>query len=161
MKHTASLKMSPRGDHEVVVTRVFEAPLRRVFDAFTKPELLMRWLLSPTGWALKECDVDLQLGGTYRRVWRSPENREMSVRGVYREIIPLKRIVYTERFLVGWYPGEALITLTFAEHGGRTTVTLVMHYESKSARDVVLASPLESGIAESFDRLDEVLSRKP
>ena len=161
MKHTASLKLAPRGDHELLITRVFDGPRRRVFDAFTKPELLERWLLSPTGWALKECDVDLRLGGTYRMVWRSPENREMAARGVYREIIPLKRVVYTEKFIVAWYPGEALITLTFAEHAGQTTVTMAMHYESKPARDVVLASPLEGGLTESFERLDEVLSRKP
>jgi len=66
-----SFEMSTRGDGEILVTRDFEAPRRLVFDAFTKPELVRRWLLGPPGWTMPLCEIDLRVGGTYRYAWRS------------------------------------------------------------------------------------------
>jgi uncharacterized protein YndB with AHSA1/START domain len=78
--------------------------------------------------------------------------------GVYREIVPQERLVCTELFDEAWYPGEALITTTLAEKDGRTTLTTTMLYVSREARDSVLKSGMERGVAASYDRLAELLA---
>src|SRR5205823_14297450 len=84
MKDSGALKVPARSDREIVMTRVFEAPRNLVFDAYTKPELLKRWLGVFGGYSMPVCEVDLRVGGTYRFVWRGPDGAEMGVRGVYR-----------------------------------------------------------------------------
>lgn len=83
---------------------------------------------------------------------------EMGFGGVYQEVIAPERLVTTERYDQPWYPGEGLNTLTLKEDGGRTTLTLLLRYESKEARDGVLASPMEAGLANGFDRLADFLA---
>lgn len=156
--NAGQLKITPKGDRELVITRDFAAPRRLVFDAYTKPELIRRWLGALEGWAFHVCDVDLRVGGTYRWVWkRVKDGYLMGMGGVYREIKAPARLVCTEKFDDAWYPGEALCTLELAEKAGRTTLTQTMTYESPEALKAVLASPMESGLKTGMDRLDEVL----
>jgi uncharacterized protein YndB with AHSA1/START domain len=144
------------------MTRDFNAPRRLVFDAFTKPELVKQWLLGPPGWSMPVCEINLRIGGTYRYVWRkNTDGSEMGMGGVYREIVPQERIVCTERFDEAWYPGEAVGTLVLSEQGGKTTITQTVLYQSREARDGVLKSGMESGVAASYDRLAELLSSLP
>ncbi|MEA2707544.1 MAG: hypothetical protein QOF78_145, partial [Phycisphaerales bacterium] len=97
--NTGQLKLTTPGERELVMTRTFDAPRKMVFDAFTKPELLKRWLLGPPGWSMPVCDVDLRVGGAYRYVWRKDsDGTEMGMGGVYREIIAPERVVATEKF---------------------------------------------------------------
>jgi uncharacterized protein YndB with AHSA1/START domain len=160
MKNT--LKVTASGDREIVMTRVFDAPRRLVFDACTKPELVQRWLLGPDGWSMPVCEIDLRVGGRYRYVWRHDrDGTDMGMGGVYREIVAPERIVVTEVFDDPWYPGEALGTLVLVEQGGKTTLTQTMLYESRATRDAVLKSPMESGVAASYDRLAELLASTP
>jgi uncharacterized protein YndB with AHSA1/START domain len=154
MKH--SLKVEARGEREIVMTRAFDAPRGLVFDAFTKPELLKRWLYGLEGWTLAVCEIDLRVGGKYRYVWKGP-GMEMGMGGVYREIVVPERIVATERFDDAWYPGEAVNTIVLTEQARTTTLTQTLQYESSSARDGVLKSPMESGVAMSYDRLENML----
>ena len=158
MKSTGNLKVAALSDREIVMMRVFDAPRRLVFDAYTKPELLKRWLGVFGGWSMPICEVDLRVGGSYRWVWRGEDGRKMGVRGVYREIVPPERLVNTEKVDDAWYPGESLITAVFVEQGGKTTLTVTMRYESREARDAVLKSPMESGVAKSYDKLAELLA---
>jgi len=116
-KNTRTLKLTTRGDREIVMTREFDAPRRLVFDALTKPELVKQWLLGPPGWSMPVCEIDLRVGGTYRYVWRHTDGKEMGMGGVYREIVPQERVVCSELFDEPWYPGEALVTTTLAEGG--------------------------------------------
>ncbi len=158
MKNAGALKVTTPSDREVRMTREFDAPRRLVFDAFTKPELVKRWLYGPDGWALAVCDIDLRVGGAYRYVWhRERDGYDMGMGGVYREVVPLERIVATEKFDESWYPGEAVGTMVFVEQGGRTTLTQTMLYESRDARDAVLKSPMEEGVAAGYDRLAALL----
>jgi uncharacterized protein YndB with AHSA1/START domain len=140
------------------MTRVFDAPRSLVFDAWTKPELLKRWLGVFGGWSLVVCEIDLKVGGTYRFLWHGADGRKMGMRGRYREIIPAERIVSTESFDDPWYEGEAVATLVFVEQGGKTTVTNTLLYASKEVRDAVIKSPMEQGVAASYDKLAEVLA---
>jgi uncharacterized protein YndB with AHSA1/START domain len=159
MTNTGNLKLTTRGDREIVMTRVFDAPRRLVFDAFTKPELVKRWLLGPPGWSMPVCQIDLRVGGTYRYVWKNDsDGSEMGMGGVYREIVPQERIVCTEVFDKAWYPGEGVDTLVLSEQSGQTTVTQTVLYQSREARDAVLRSGMEKGVAASYDRLAELLA---
>ncbi|HEY1270344.1 MAG TPA: SRPBCC family protein [Terriglobales bacterium] len=140
------------------MTRTLNAPRHLVFEAFTKPELIKQWLLGPDGWSMPVCEVDLRVGGKYRYVWRrDKDGTEMGMGGVYREIVVPERIVSTEQFDQAWYPGEAVGTLTLVEQAGKTKITSTVLYESRDARDGVLKSPMESGVAASYDRLEELL----
>ncbi|MEX2263581.1 MAG: SRPBCC family protein [Bryobacteraceae bacterium] len=158
MKNTGTLKVTTPTDREIVMTRVFDAPRHLVFDALTTPELLKRWLLGSPGWSLTVCEIDLKVGGAYRFVWRSADGTEMGMSGVYREIVPPERVVATESFDKPWYPGQGLVTHSLVEQGGRTTLTLTVRYESREARDTVLKSPMEQGVAASYDKLAELLA---
>jgi len=152
------LTLTTRGDREIVMTRVFDAPRTLVFDAWTKPELLKLWLHGPEGWSLPVCEIDLRVGGNFRYLWRHANGNEMGMRGVYREIVAPERIVATEKFDEPWYPGEAVGTIVFREQDGQTTLTQTLLYESRAVRDGVLKSPMEGGVAQSYNRLAELLA---
>ena len=157
MPSLGTLKVTTPSDREIATTRVFDAPRRLVFEAYTQPELVKRWLGVHGGWSLVTCEIDLRVGGAYRYVWRGPDGSEMGMGGVYREVVPPERIVATEKFDQSWYPGTAVGSLVLVEQGGRTTLTLTVEYESREARDAVLASPMEQGVAAGFEALAGVL----
>lgn len=157
MMNTGKLKVTTPSDREIAMTRVFNAPRRLVFEALSKPELVKQWLLGPPGWTMPVCEIDLRVGGAYRFLWRGPDGAEMGTRGVFRETSPPERFVATEKFDDPWYPGEALVTYVLAEQDGITTLTLTVRYESREARDGVLKTPMEKGVAMSYDRLEQLL----
>lgn len=157
MNKSAALKIAPSGEREIIMTRAFDAKRDLVFDALTKPELVKRWLLGPPGWSMPVCEIDLKVGGAYRYVWRNEDGREMGMGGTYREIVRPERIVNTELFDNAWYAGECLVTSLLSEQGAGTTMTVTLRYESTAARDSVLESDMESGVAPSYDRLEEIV----
>ena len=158
MMNTGTLKLTTPSDREIVMVRVFDAPRRLVFDALTKPELLRRWFFGPPGWELAVCEASSKVGGTYRYEWRGPNGEQMGMGGVVREIVPPERLVSTEKFDESWYPGEAVGTIVLTEHDGKTTLTQTILYESREARDAVLKSPMEQGVAMGYDRLAALLA---
>jgi uncharacterized protein YndB with AHSA1/START domain len=117
-------------------------------------------LFGPHGWSMVACEDDPRVGGVFRLVWRGPGGAEMTMRGVYREVVPPQRVVRTESFAFGCeaQAGEQLATLVLAEQGGRTTLTLTVLYPSREARDATIASGMEHGLAAGYDRLDELLA---
>src|SRR4051812_35675629 len=160
MKNIGKLTLTTPSDREIVLSRVFEAPRHLVFHAWTKPDLIKRWLTGPPGWVMSVCDIDLKVGGRYRYVWQnSRDGVEMGMGGVYREVSPPERLVATERFDDAWYPGEAVGTITLTEEKGKTTLTQTLVYESREARDTALATPMEEGVAASYDQLDDLLAQ--
>jgi uncharacterized protein YndB with AHSA1/START domain len=158
MMHSGKLQITTPSDREIAMTRSFNAPRRLVFDAYTKPELIRQWLGAFAGWTFAVCEVDLRVGGKYRWVWQNADGNTMGMGGEYREIVKPERLVATEKFDDPWYEGEALDTTVFVEQDGRTTMTATVLYDSKEVRDSVLASPMEQGVAASYDKLEELLS---
>ena len=159
MIQTGALMVTTPSDREILMRREFDAPRRLVFDAFTKPELVSRWLLGPDGWTMPVCDIDLRVGGRYRYVWRNEKSGEqMATGGVFREVLAPERLVHTEKFEDPWYPGESVVTTTFEERSGRTTVRQTMLMETREARDGVLKSGMESGVERSYQRLEAQLA---
>jgi uncharacterized protein YndB with AHSA1/START domain len=160
VKNMGKLQVTTPSEQEIAMTRVFDAPRSLVFDAWTKPELLKRWLGVRGGWTFAVCEVDLRVGGSYRFVWRGPTGAEMGMGGVYREIVRPERLVATEKFDEPWYEGDALDTTTFVERGGKTTATTTVRYASQEVRDAVLKTPMLTGVAESYDKMAEVLASR-
>jgi uncharacterized protein YndB with AHSA1/START domain len=142
-------------DREVTMTRVFDAPRRLVFEAWTNPKHLPHWLLGPEGWTMPVCEVDLRPGGAWRFVWRKADGSEMEMHGVYREVKPPERVVSTESWGGEW--PETINTLTLTEKDGRTTMSQTVLYPSKDARDAAMKTGMKDGASMSFDRLAEHL----
>jgi uncharacterized protein YndB with AHSA1/START domain len=157
MTNTGNFTVTTPADREIMMTRIFDAPRRLVFEALTKPELVKQWLLGPPGWTMPICEIDLRVGGSYRYLWRNIDGKEMGMRGVFREVVAPERIVATERFDDPWYPGEAVGTQVLKEEAGQTTLTITVLYESREIRDGVLKSGMERGVAASYDRLADLL----
>ena len=158
MKHPSTLQVTTPREREVVLTRVFAAPRRLVFDAWTKPDLVRRWLLGPPGWTMPVCEIDLRVGGAYRFVWRGPDGTEMGMGGVHREITVPERIVTTQLFDQDWTGGETVGTLVLVERDGMTTVTNTVLYASREARDAALETGMADGVAAGYARLDVLLA---
>jgi uncharacterized protein YndB with AHSA1/START domain len=158
VKNTGTLKITTPTEREIVLTRVFDAPRSLVFDALTKPELLRRWH-GPRGWSLVVCEVDLKVGGAWRFVSRGPDGAEMSLGGVYREIVPPERLVVAvqvnSRHCV---QEDSIVTTVLDEDRGRTTLTSTVLYPSREIRDAVIKSGMEHGAAQGYDKLAEVLA---
>ena len=152
------LKIEANGDRELVITRNFNAPRELVFRAHTEPELIKRWMLGPDGWTMPVCEVDLRVGGKYRFVWEKPKTGDqMGMGGEYIAVDKPEMYAATEKFDDPWYEGTANTTTTFTETNGSTQLRNVMQYESKAARDQVLASPMEGGMIETYNRLESIL----
>src|SRR4051812_39674222 len=145
-----------KSERELVVRRTVHGPARIVFEAFTKPELFKRWWVPKSfGLSLLSCELDVRAGGTYRLVFSHSGSEPMAFFGRYIEVTPHSRLVWTND------EGEdegAVTTATFEEKAGKTL--LVMHdlYPSKEALDAAMASGEKSGMEETFDQLDELLT---
>lgn len=154
-----TLRVTTPTPTDIVLTRVFNAPRHLVFDTLTKPELLRRWF-GARGWRLVECEVELRVGGSWRFVSVGPDGLRMGQGGVYREVQAPDRLVYTESYDDQWVPGESLVTTVLTERAALTTLQTTLRYSSPEVRDLVLATPMERGVGESYDRLDEVLASR-
>jgi uncharacterized protein YndB with AHSA1/START domain len=145
-------------EREFTLTRTFDAPRRLVFDAYTRPEMVKRWLFGPAEWPMVVCEIDLRVGGKLRYVWRNKERGDMGMSGVFYDVAVPERLVHTELFDEDWTGGETLLTTTFVESGGRTTVASTVRYSSQAARDAALETPMVEGWSQGHDRLDELLA---
>ena len=143
-------------DMEVVFTRVVNAPRRVVFDAWTNPKHVPRWMLGPEGWTMPVCEIDLRVGGAWRFVWRKSDGMEMAMTGTYREVMPPERLVSTERWGPDW--PETVNAVVLTEAAGQTTITLTITYPTKEARDAALATGMKEGMEPSYARLDSLLA---
>lgn len=114
---------SSRKEHEMVITRVFDAPPSLVFAAWTRPEHLVNWW-GRHHYTLSSCEVDLRPGGTFRFCMRSPAGRDYRVKGVYREIVEPERLVFQYGLENEDLSHESLATVTFAEQNGKTKFTM-------------------------------------
>ena len=150
-------------DREVEVTRRFRAPRQLVYAAYTEPRLVQRWLLGPPGWTMPVCEMDVRVGGKYRWRWRSDEGgQEFGFHGEFLEVSPPARLVHVEYYDPGDLGDDmgdgAVITVTFQEEDGVTTLTSRMEFKTKAARDAALSTGMTDGMEQSYQRLDEVLA---
>ena len=143
-------------EREVVVTRSFKAPVRLLFEAWTRPELLERWW-APTSYGVSfvSCEADVRTGGAYRFVFSHPASEQpVAFFGRYLEVIPPSRLVWTNDEAGD---GGQITTVTFEDRGGETLVVMHDLYPSKEALDEAIASGSAGGICETFEQLDALL----
>lgn len=153
-------------ERELLITRLFDAPRELVWKAWTEPERLMQWW-GPRNYTAPVARLDFRVGGTYLFCMRSPEGQDYWSTGVYKEITPVERIVYTDSFadeqgnvvpashyhMPGEWPLEAVVTLTFEEHENKTRFTL----RQAGLPEGEMTEMTGAGWNESFDKLAESL----
>jgi uncharacterized protein YndB with AHSA1/START domain len=151
-------QLTTPSDSAVVITRQFDAPRQLVFDCYTKPELVKRWLSGPPGWSMPVCQIDLRVGGKYRYELKGPNGESMGFGGIYRVIDAPARIAANEKFDEDWTGGETRTQSDFVEADDMTTVTFTIEYASKAARDAALTTGMVEGMEAGFRTLDTVLA---
>src|SRR5262245_21642108 len=153
-----TFKTTMPSDREIVLTRLFDAPRRLVFDAMTRPEHVRRWWgILDEEHSVSVCEIDLRPGGRWRFVGRGPKGDFPAFYGVYREISPPDRLVYTEIF-EPFPDAESLVTAVLTEEGGNTRLTVTCLYPSREVRDIVIDSGMERGAGISYDRLEDLVA---
>jgi len=173
---TTGSKASATSDREFVITRVFDAPRELVFKVWTEAQHMARWW-GPKDFTNPVCELDVRPGGTFRIVMRGPDGAEYPFKGVYREVVPPERIVYTDdctEMPDEWHdlvnpnrdksagkPAlESLTTVTFEDLGGKTRLTVCTLFASVAVRDAMLKMQMAEGWGESLDRLSAYLPAK-
>jgi len=152
-------------EHEVKAVRSFKAPRDLVYKAYTTPELVKRWMLGPPGWPMPVCEMDVRVGGKFRWRWRSnDEGKEFGFHGEFKEVNAPAKLVHVEYFDPGDVGGDmgegAIITTEFSEDKGITTLTSLMDFGNKRARDAAVATGMTDGMEQSYQLLDGVLAKR-
>ena len=151
------LQISTPTDTTIVLTRMFQAPRRLVWEATIDPPKMRRWMLPPPGWTMTTCEVEARLGGTLSLAWKSVDaDPAMTLRGVFTEFIPHDRMAHTETMTLG--SGQVIGSLVevheFTEKSGVTTMRITQTYDSKDGRDGALASGMDEGMEACYQQLD-------
>ena len=151
-----TFEVTTPSDQEIRLTRLFDAPRQIVFQAMTTPEHVKRWWGGlGEGYSVPVCEIDLRPGGAWRFVNRHPRG-EAVFYGVYREIAPPERLVFTEIYEP--YPDvESVVTSVFTEENGKTRLTVTALYPSVDVRDMVVKTGMAKGAAISYDQLENLV----
>jgi uncharacterized protein YndB with AHSA1/START domain len=160
--HTTGLQISTPTDTTIVLTRTFHAPRRLVWEAFTVPARMRRWMLPPPGWTLTVCECEARVGGVLKLAWKNDEaDPFMTLQGVFTAVIPHERMVHTEKMeMASVGPVGSLVeTHEFSEQGGVTLMRITQAYDSKEARDGALGSGMDQGMEAGYVQLDALLAQ--
>jgi uncharacterized protein YndB with AHSA1/START domain len=156
------LQISTPTDTTIVLTRMFDAPRRLVWEAMFTPDKMRRWMLPPPGWTLTVCECEARVGGKLRLAWKSDDaDPAMTLQGAFTAVVPQERAVHTETMALG--SGETIGSLVetheLAESRGATTMRITQTYDSKEARDGAIASGMDQGMEACYAQLDALLAQ--
>jgi uncharacterized protein YndB with AHSA1/START domain len=156
--NSESFQVTTPSDREIRLTRLFDASPDLVFEAMSRPEHITQWWgRLGDGYSVPVCEVDLRPGGKWRFVNRTPKGDLAAFYGVYREIAPPGRVVFTEIF--EQFPdAESIVTALLTEENGKTRLVATVLYPSREVRDMVLQSGMARGAGISYDRLEDVVA---
>jgi uncharacterized protein YndB with AHSA1/START domain len=157
VKNIGTVNITTPTDREIVITRFFDAPRAIVFESWTKAEHIAHWW-DPSGLPLAVCEIDLRPGGAFRWVHRAPDGGEgHSFTGVYREIVPPEKLVFTVRM----FPSspEPVGTLVFTEDRKKTKLTMEIECTTKKDRDALLEMRIDAGTALTLENLAAYLPK--
>lgn len=150
----------PAADREVVITRVFDAPARLLFEAYSTPEHVMKWF-GPKGWPLTLCEMDFRPGGRCRFAMTGPDGKQGTpFGGTYLEIVPGRKLVYDNGFET---PGAEtmIVTITFDDQGERTTLTIHTLFASVAMKNEHVGRGYAQGVGSGLDQLAGVVEDMP
>ncbi|MBL0372461.1 SRPBCC domain-containing protein [Rhizobium sp. KVB221] len=152
-----SEKLEAVEDRELVITRVYDAPARLLFLAYSRPEHMMRWF-GPKGWPLTKCEMDFRVGGEFHFAMTSSEGEAgPPFGGKYLEIIPNKKIKYDNGFEEPGN-GRMLVTVLFEEQDGKTTLTVSTVFDTAAMKKEYIGLGIEEGMNSGFDNLEELVA---
>ena len=152
---TRKAQVTTPTDEEILIVREFDAPKHLVYKAYTTPELVRRWWAGERG-EMETCEIDLRVGGKWRYAMVAKGGFQVAFHGEFSEIVENERLVTTEVY-EGAPGSPALNVVTFEEHEGRTTLTIVMRVESREVRDMIIDSGMEGGLQEGLDLLEQIV----
>jgi len=157
------LQIATPTDSTIVLTRVFNAPLRLVWEAFFTPDKMRRWMLPPPGFTMTVCECEVRVGGALKVAWKSEDtDPAMTLTGEFTEVVMHERAVHTETMVLGSSGatiGKLVETHAFTEENGVTTMRITQVYGSKDERDGAIASGMDQGMEACYQQLDAVLAR--
>jgi uncharacterized protein YndB with AHSA1/START domain len=153
--NSATLRMTLPSEREIAITRIFDAPRQRVFDALTQPEHLTPWF-GREGDTLTSAAADLRPGGAWRFEMRLRDGADMTMVGAYQEVSSPGRLVYTESWS-DWPDKGSLNIVVLEERDGKTEMTVTSIFDSQETRDVLVEGGMEAGAIETYDRLEAYL----
>jgi uncharacterized protein YndB with AHSA1/START domain len=155
-----ALQLTLPTETQILITREVAAPRQLVWRAWTTPELVRRWWAGRRG-EMTVAEVDLRVGGRWRYVMTATDGHEVAFHGTYRELSEPERIVHTEVYEMPGAPETPedqapVVTVTFTERDGRTTVELLTECHSRELRDMIAGSGMEVGVREQFELVEEL-----
>jgi uncharacterized protein YndB with AHSA1/START domain len=153
------------GKADLIITRIFDAPRALVWKAWTDPQHIMQWW-GPRSFSNSSCAIELCVGGAFHLNMCAPDGNTYPCQGIFREIVAPERIVYDsiadESHPCGaGLPPRSLVTVSFAEQGGKTTLTLHTRFETEARRDAANTAGYSSSWTECLGRLDDFLTHQP
>lgn len=147
--------------HELTLTRLIDAPRDKLFRCWTDPELIPLWFCPPP-WGVSKAEVDLRPGGSCLIVMRGPEGQEMPNPGVYLEVVPNEKLVFTDAFTSAWEPSEKPFMtgiLTFADEAGKTRYTATVRHWTAEDKAQHEAMGFHEGWGIATDQLEALAKR--
>ena len=148
----------PEADRTHIIIRRYDAPARLLFEAWSKREHLMKWF-GPKGWPVTMCELDFRVGGRFRMAMTGPSGvQDAPFGGQYREIEPNRKIVFDNGFERPGAP-RMIMTVTFEEAGGSTTLTITTLFESVAMKTEYLGLGFEQGFGSGLDQLGELAAQ--
>ena len=133
---TTASETAPGSDRELVLTRLIDAPREKLYRAWTEPELLKQWF-APKPWTTPSAELDVRPGGANLIVMRGPDGKDFPNRGVYLEVVPNRRLVFTDAYTQAWEPSEKpfmTVIVTFEDEGGQTRYTARVRHWTQADR---------------------------
>lgn len=160
---SAAAPASPVADRELVLVRIINAPREKVFKAWTDPELLKQWF-APKPWSTPVAQLDVRPGGANLIVMRGPDGSEFPNRGVYLEVVPDARLVFTDAYTQAWVPSEKpfmTVTLTFEDAGdGKTKYTARVLHWTAADREAHEKMGFHQGWGQCADQLEALVKNQ-
>lgn len=157
-------EVSLPSDREVLVKRSFDAPVNLVWQAYTEPALMRRWLSGMPGWSMPICEMATHVGGKYHWRWReNASGQEFGFTGEILEVALHSKLAHTQIFeqgdLVASMGAEpSIVTVTFTETNGITNVVTSIKFASQADRDAAFSTGMTDGMEMNYKVLDGVLA---
>jgi uncharacterized protein YndB with AHSA1/START domain len=158
---SAAERIAPPAERELVLTRLIDAPPEKVFRAWTDPKLMVQWF-TPPPWKTIHAETDVRAGGSTFIVMRGPEGQEMPMRGVYLEVVPNEKLVFTDAYTEAWEPSEKpfmTVTLTFEKEGGKTRYTARARHWTVADREAHEKMGFHEGWGIATNQLEAIAKR--
>jgi uncharacterized protein YndB with AHSA1/START domain len=152
---------TPSSDRELVLTRLIDAPREAVFRAWTDPDLLKQWF-APLPWTTPAAELDVRPGGACLVVMRDPEGRDFPNHGVYLEVVPNERLVFTDAYTEAWEPSQKpfmTVIATFDDEGGKTRYTARVRHWTVADRETHEKMGFHEGWGRCTDQLAALVAR--